>query len=693
VVAPNILFEQRQPGQDPPLIEPLEIQAQYVVLVNQSQTQLTSAAPDSVETIPADDMLQIIKLRQDLVQQAAEIVRVKTPQVAVSWKQQRFQAEQLLPASVNLAHHITVLAADGSWREQVTYRLRNRSRQFIALKLPVDSQVLSLFVKGQAARPVQSAKDAAVTLIPLPKTTEGDVSFEVQLVLAGHLASGRLPQKWALLRRKLEIPVPVVVPPEDSAEYGIPVAQSTWTVYAPRDLDVEIVKQAETTNVNPVSETLQEYDQTSALFSDISELISVNSSTYNRRAKAQSLNNLKQLNEVLSKSVTKKSVSSNSQESAKQQDLERRVSQLQDSINKLVITNSESGLSISNDSSGNAIVIDQKAGQQGQGQAGRITELYDDNGGQATPNSDPNALDFSEVTATPGLKSHAEPANGDAQMNKKGNLNRDELRGRNQSQVRALSEAQQKESGNQQQTFAGEQQNGSQNGSMNNRSYFFRNDVALGQDSRQQAGWMESPQARAINKNLGLENEGVIGGMGGGMGGGGFGNRVARNGQQKGLAANVGGPQGAQQGLPADQAANPAFGDQLPQIWTSSGGLSLLIEIPTDGQKLSFSKVGGEPRLMLGVRPHQTLQMALGFLWTAIWAIILLVVLATLRRPQATVVLARRLPWFIAGLGLLLYCMVPSQAVWGLWGLFAFVIGSVWIAFLPVIRETLRSEW
>ncbi|MDB5388036.1 MAG: hypothetical protein JWM11_3682, partial [Planctomycetaceae bacterium] len=286
VVAPNILFEQKLPGQDPPQIDPLETQAQYVVLVNQSQTQLTSAAPDTVETIPAEDLLQIIKLRQDLVHQAAEIVRVKTPKTPVIWKQQRFQAEQLLAASVNLAHHVTVLSADGSWREQVIYRLRNRSRQFLALKLPVESQVLSLFVKGQPARPVQSSQDLAMTLIPLPKTTEGDVSFEVQLVLAGHLEAGKLPRNWALVRRKIEIPVPVVVTPEESSEYGIPVAQSTWTVYAPQDLDVEIIKQADATNVNSVTETLQSYDRTSALLSDVSELISVNSSTYNRRAKA-----------------------------------------------------------------------------------------------------------------------------------------------------------------------------------------------------------------------------------------------------------------------------------------------------------------------------------------------------------------------------------------------------------------------
>lgn len=696
VHAPSIRFEQRLPGQDPPQIEPLETQAQYVVLVNQSQTQLTSATPDSVETIPADDLLQIIKLRQDLVQQAAEIVRVKTPQAPVSWKQQRFQAEQMLPASVNLAHHITVLAADSSWREQVVYRLRNRSRQFLAIRLPADSQVLSLFVKGLPARPVQSSKDPGFTLIPLPKTTEGDVSFEVHLVLAGHLQSETLPRRWVIRRPKIEIPVPAVVTPEESPEYGIPVAQSTWTVYAPQDLDVEIVKDSDVTNVSPVSETLQSYDQASALLSDVSELINVNSSTYNRRAKAQSLNNLKQLNVTLSQSVKgNRTEPNNSQEQAKQQDLERRVSQLQESIDKLVVANSAAGLTISNDSDGNAIVVDNNAGQEGQ--AGRINELFTDNGAAVTIQADPNAADFTAVQA----KSEGKPAAEKPQAGgKKGNLNRGELRGRNSSQVQALSDEQIKSNNGQQPANSDLNVNPS-----SAQRYFFQNGPVSGLSAGQgnavpgayPNGSFPAGPGRDLIRQGDLPKLGTIVGLeagsrvylgrsgpmvaGGGMGGMGG-----------GIAANAGVPQ--LRGLDAN--ADGVFGElqgrqNLPQVWSSSGGLSLLIEIPTNGQKLSFSKVGGEPRLMLKVRPHQTLQLALGLVWTVVWSLILLVVCLTLRRPQATAVLTRQLPWFIAGLGMMLYCMVPSQALWGNWGLVAFIAGVIWIAFQPARHAVSRG--
>ena len=701
ITAPSLVFEHQLPGQDPPLIERLETQSQFVVLVNQSQTQLTSDAGDNVETVSPEDLLQIIKLRQDLIHQAAEIVRVKNPLTPVVWKQERFKAEQLLPASVNLAHHVTVLAADGSWREQVSYHLRNRVRQFLAVRLPPDSQVLSLFVKGVPARPVQLANATGQILIPLPKTTEGDVSFEVHLVLAGQLPGGPLPREWALWRRQIEIPVPSVISPEENREYGIPVAQATWTVYAPEELDVDLIQGAISTNVQLVSDTLQAYDQTSALLSDVSELIAVNSSTFNRRAKAQSLNNLKQLNTALTDVSKANPSASTSQERARQQDLERRVSQLQESIDKLVVSNSAVGITITNDAAGNGIVVDQRAGQTDQSL--RVQELYSDNGGNGFQPADRFIEDFETANSAPAK----------AQSGKKGNLNRGVLRGRNESQIQALSESQQRSAGQQQ--LNSELQ---QNPNSNNRAYFFNNfhngitpQFGTGATFREEfaapgtqgggtflglpgqmrggqlpngpgqnpilpgqgAAWQATLGAAAQGQGLPANGEqggfglGGMGGMGGGMGG------------QPGAAGNampLGDAKGVELWFDNTQSA--------VQTWSSTGGLSLLIEIPKNGQKLSFSKVGGDPKLALAVRPHQTWQLALGFLWTAIWGIIILVIIATVRSANATAQLTRRAPWFVAGLGLVVYFLIPTSADWGVLGLIAFVLGALWIGFQEV---------
>jgi hypothetical protein len=124
-----------------------------------------------------------------------------------------------------------------------------------------------------------------------------------------------------------------------------------------------------------------------------------------------------------------------------------------------------------------------------------------------------------------------------------------------------------------------------------------------------------------------------------------------------------------------------ADGVQMPPpAWTSSGGLSLLIDIPTDGNVYNFSKVNGGAKLTLGMRPHETWQLGLGLIWTAIWIVILVLVAYALSRPAAVAVLRRELPWFIAALGAVFFFLVASEYDSGMWGLVAFIVGALWIA-------------
>lgn len=671
ITAPNFIFEQQQPGQDPPQILPLESQTNYVVLVNQSQTQLTSNAGEAVETIPAEDLTRVIKIRQDLIDQAAEIVRVRNPQAAITWKQQRFQAEAQLPAAVNLAHHVTVLTQDGSWREQVIYRLKNRKRQFLAVKLPPDSQVLSLFVKGQAARPVLPPKELGFTLIPLPKTVEGDVSFEVQLVLAGQLPVGPLPRRFGLVRTPVEVPIPSVVSPEENAEYGIPVAQTTWTVYAPRDLDVDVLKRSALTNVTEVSETVQRIDQTTSILTDVSELIAVNSGTFNRRAKAQSLSNLKQLNIQLNDIANTSVAVRSSEEASKQQDLQQRATRLKESIDKLIVSNSAMGLTVQDDGAGNSIVVDQQAVKSDQNE--RLQQLYSDNGVVITPNA-------TTSNPMPNEPKAAEDSVG------KGNLNRAKLQGLNQSQVQELAAEQQKKSG-QQFEFDGEPQ---PQAASKSRSYAFQGQNAgLGQAAQGQ----QSVDGASSTTIRGLPQLGTFAGsqrqLQGAFGRPGMAGAAAMpGGQPPGGAPAVGGAMPGAMGGFGGMGGGLGGGGQFPPgpqalpspVWTSSGGLSLLIDIPTDGNVYNFSKVNGGARLTLGLRPHETWQRAFGLIWTAIWILMLVLVGFALSRPAAVSVLRREIPWFIAALGAAIYFLVGSEYDWGMWGLIAFVIGALWIA-------------
>jgi hypothetical protein len=66
--------------------------------------------------------------------------------------------------------------------------------------------------------------------------------------------------------------------------------------------------------------------------------------------------------------------------------------------------------------------------------------------------------------------------------------------------------------------------------------------------------------------------------------------------------------------------------------WTTSGGLSLDISIPQQGQKLTFSKSGGDARLALGLRPRAALEVGFGIAWTTVWLLVALGLIAALGR-------------------------------------------------------------
>jgi hypothetical protein len=107
--------------------------------------------------------------------------------------------------------------------------------------------------------------------------------------------------------------------------------------------------------------------------------------------------------------------------------------------------------------------------------------------------------------------------------------------------------------------------------------------------------------------------------------------------------------------------------------WSSVGGLSLKIEVPQEGQKLTFSKSGGDARLALGLRPRESLEAGFGLTWTALWLLVAVGLIAALSHADASRALARRLPPIAAGLGLAWYLLLPAAPI----GFALFILGSV----------------
>ena len=112
--------------------------------------------------------------------------------------------------------------------------------------------------------------------------------------------------------------------------------------------------------------------------------------------------------------------------------------------------------------------------------------------------------------------------------------------------------------------------------------------------------------------------------------------------------------------------------------WTSTGGLSLPIDVPVTDSKLIFSKVGGEPRLVLAVRPRRALTLGVGFLWTVLCLIAGIWLLRLLGSGDASTRFRRAVPKLLIGLGLIGFFLIPGPVRWLLFAVF--VAGAIGLA-------------
>ncbi|HET6422177.1 MAG TPA: hypothetical protein VFG20_00755, partial [Planctomycetaceae bacterium] len=292
IIAPRLTFV----GSDA-AAAPLETQRHYVLLINTSLSQLSATDPAAREPVQREDVSIVV--RKELVDQATEFVRVKSSGTGLSWTVQRYTPTAGIPASVNLADITMILARDGSYRAVAEYTIKNRSRQFLAVRLPAEARLLSVFVGDQPSRTVKTKlKDDEVHLIALPKTSAADLSFKVTLTLSGRLANP-LPLASGILGRDLDLPSPTIVGQEESDAFGIPVARTRWTVYLPDDLDVWPLRDPKRNNLNDQAQVAAESFGARALLQDYSELLSSYESLGSSRTKAVARNNLKQLDQQL----------------------------------------------------------------------------------------------------------------------------------------------------------------------------------------------------------------------------------------------------------------------------------------------------------------------------------------------------------------------------------------------------------
>lgn len=116
----------------------------------------------------------------------------------------------------------SVFTTDGVVRHRARYRVHNLRLQFLRLQLPPKAEVWSVFVAGA---PKRLHHEQGITLIPLPKGTDADLSFDVEVIFA-------TPLPGAIgFGGELRPEAPVLRTPD------VQVERTSWTLHVPADYD------------------------------------------------------------------------------------------------------------------------------------------------------------------------------------------------------------------------------------------------------------------------------------------------------------------------------------------------------------------------------------------------------------------------------------------------------------------------
>ncbi len=106
----------------------------------------------------------------------------------------RIQERELVEtagARIGLAQTVLVVDAQGTYRGVQTYRVDNRTEQYLELELPASATLWTAYVAGEPVKPAQMPPPAPATQlrIPLVKTADGDLDYEVQIKYGGTIAT------------------------------------------------------------------------------------------------------------------------------------------------------------------------------------------------------------------------------------------------------------------------------------------------------------------------------------------------------------------------------------------------------------------------------------------------------------------------------------------------------------------------
>ena len=677
---------------DPDGFTPMETQRQYVLLINQSQMQLSSRHESSNEPVSASDIP--INVGQSLLDQAAELLRIRDAAKLPSWTVRRLEQQAGAPASVNVADLTLSIAADGTWRGQAIYTVRNRRRQFLGVRLPEESRLLSLFVKGQPSRPViTKLGEQAIHLIPLPKASDSDVSFQVKLVYAGQFDAA-LPGGFTFRSSELDMPAPKVVTPNESAEFGIPVARTLWTLHLPKGVDYSVLDGANRTNVVQGNDAESQKAYLKSQLSDLSEMLTIVSGKgYTRNSKVAASNNLKQIELGLQSYRDSSGLSGSDEESV---ELQRKISEVE---LQLAENNDQIELYVNSPEVYFDFDADGLVNLEDQSDVSQRLQVANNNYALIMGNGAASVAPPSSMTASPGPMVDGPGPGAISRFDESAPVSSEQTVAQDSKPLSgyplAIKGGQTRTTSTQSKKSAEQQTDRFSTGTRVMRRQQSLSNID-GLNSFVDFNNGNAPEDQNSN-GVAPNSDGAMSGGGGGFGGGNGGmtpQRQTRNPQifadsfiesQRGSFQMAQTQQNtSQQQLEGEQrTAAPASnisgnGATAASRWTKVGGLSLPIDIPVGEQSLSFSRVGGEAKLALRIRSRELVDTGVGLVWTLVWLGIAATLIVTFSRVSTTRELLHPAVWILFVGGLLSFLILPGG--FGGLGFAGFLVGLLALA-------------
>ena len=593
VQIPDVRFmDQTETGE----LVPLESQRRCAIMVNRSQGQLLPIDDRLINKIPREQLPLVVQ--STLLDQALSITELSAQQALPRWKISRNATQDTGRATVTGSDLVTSLTWDGTWRTKATYTVRNRGQQFLGLKLPEGSQLLSVFVKGQPSRTVTTKlKEQPIHLVPLPQTSVVDLSFDVQITLSGKLATPLKP--GGLTTQQISLPAPDVISRDESTDFGLTVAHTSWQIHTPDKLDVTLLRDG--SNVEQLSEeesllTL-EIQRLDRLRADVDEMVQIVKSSGPASQKYQAANNLRQLNRALQqqpsfgKPVSKpeaaqlyeqartyneslqKQINDNTPNSGEDDAVQQALPQVQLQSDNRDFVNTNN-FSVITSNVGDGIVVQDSSG----------VSLKFDSGSFA------GAV----------KKSEAAGAKGKVQQRGRGELRR------------SLAT----------QSYGNAIQGSSQGGPLGDIKANFRGAM---------------PNQNGVT-DLHANDFGV----------------------QSQIGPSWNRPEALVLQGGTDLSFAIGSGTVNGRAWTQVGGLSLPVQIPEEGGKTVFSRVGGSPKVTLALRPRQASTHTLTWLWSLCWAAFAVWVMRRIRHASSSQSF-RPVLGFMAGLAAIGFLLLPGD--------------------------------